>query len=139
MLNNDWKKGARYGRYTLTGESEFKKPQRKRLVEVVCDCGKVNWVRWDSIKSGRTTSCGCYTIDRLKNNQPAKIHGLSDHPLYTVYKRVIDRCYNPKHKSYPNYGGRGVVMCEEWLNDFMCFYNWAIEYWVEGLELDPLL
>lgn len=36
-----------------------------------------------------------------------------------------DRCYNPNNKSYSFYGGRGIAICEEWLNDFVAFFNWA--------------
>ena len=37
-----------------------------------------------------------------------------------------DRCYNPKNSEYFRYGVRGITMCDEWRNDFMCFYNWAM-------------
>jgi len=47
------------------------------------------------------------------------------------------RCYNQKYKKYKNYGGKGVSVCDEWRNDFMAFYNWAINNgWEKGLHID---
>lgn len=46
--------------------------------------------------------------------------------LYKVYKSMIHRCYYPKEKSYKNYGGKGVRVCDEWLNDFYSFESWAM-------------
>ena len=54
-------------------------------------------------------------------------HSKCNTKLYFVYHKIKDRCYNPNERGYKNYGGRGIVMCQEWLNDFMSFYNWAIE------------
>ncbi len=46
--------------------------------------------------------------------------------LYTVWKNMKDRCNREKNKSYKNYGGRGIKVCEEWENDYVVFRNWAI-------------
>ena len=59
--------------------------------------------------------------------------------LYFVYHKIKDRCYNPNEKGYKNYGGRGIAMCQEWQDDFMNFYNWAIENgYKEGLSIDRI-
>jgi len=42
---------------------------------------------------------------------------------FIIWMGIKRRCYNPNEKSYPNYGGRGIEMCEEWKNDFLCFLN----------------
>ncbi len=47
-------------------------------------------------------------------------------PLYSRYHKIKERCYNPNSKSYKRYGGRGIKMCDEWLNDFKSFESWAI-------------
>lgn len=52
-------------------------------------------------------------------------HGLTDHRLYTIWSGMKSRCLNPKQLSYKNYGGKGIKICEEWL-DFQKFYDWAI-------------
>lgn len=56
-----------------------------------------------------------------------KQHGKSNTRLYGVWSGMKDRCYNKNCKSYPHYGGRGIVVCDEWKDDFMSFYNWAME------------
>lgn len=49
------------------------------------------------------------------------------------------RCTNPLSTSYPNYGGRGITVCEEWLYDFQSFYNWAIDNgYQEDLSIDRI-
>lgn len=68
-----------------------------------------------------------------------KRHGLSRHPLYSSYYTIIKRCYNPKHDGYKNYGERGIKVCEEWLNSYEEFYNWAINNgWKQSLSLDRI-
>lgn len=71
-------------------------------------------------------------------NINAKSHGLSNHLLYGIWSAMKDRCFNKKHKYYDNYGGRGIIMCEQWVNDFKSFYDWAIDKWREGLEIDRI-
>jgi len=56
----------------------------------------------------------------------AEFHGLRKHRLYNIWSKAKDRCFNPKCKSYNQYGGRGIYMCEEWRNSFLNFYKWAI-------------
>lgn len=129
--------GKTFSKLKLTGNNYFDKEKRRRFVEVYCECGVIKWVRFDSLKSGRTTSCGCIVIERLRfSKKPAVTHGLSSHPLYTVFRRMIERCYDKRHKSYMNYGGKGVIVCEEWKNDFLIFFDWAKDKWEDKLQLD---
>ena len=53
-------------------------------------------------------------------------HNLSKTRLYRIFQYMKQRCYNAKKKEYKNYGGRGIIICSEWLSDFVIFYNWAI-------------
>lgn len=49
------------------------------------------------------------------------------------------RCYDSKRESYVDYGGRGIIICDEWLNDFVAFKDWALANgWEEGLEIDRI-
>jgi hypothetical protein len=50
-------------------------------------------------------------------------HGMHRHPVYKVWEAMIQRCTNPRNKSYPNYGGRGITVCEAWRSDFAAFYR----------------
>jgi len=64
-------------------------------------------------------------------------HGLNKHPLYRIWAKVKTRCYDPKAKEYPNYGGRGVVMCDDWKDNPKSFIEWCINNgWQKGLDID---
>lgn len=66
-------------------------------------------------------------------------HGLSKHPLHRVWRGLKERCYNINHEAYNNYGGRGIRVSEEWLNDFKVFYDWCIDNGYEkGLQVDRI-
>ena len=79
-------------------------------------CGTEFRTQINSVKNGNTKSCGCYT----------KKHGMSNTRLYNILKTIKDRVLNPKNKAYSYYGRRGITICDEWKNDFMSFYNWAM-------------
>lgn len=99
-----------------------------------CECGNVTEANIQNVKRGHTSSCGCYANELLKNR--AK-HRLLSHPLYKIWQGIKNRCYNPNNKDWKNYGERGVRMCAEWLNDFVAFYNWALNNgWQKGLYID---
>lgn len=59
--------------------------------------------------------------------------------LHRIWQDMKTRCYNPKHESYKNYGGRGITVCEEWRKDFTAFYLWAIEHgYDKSLSIDRI-
>ena len=93
-------------------------------------CGKHWEVVMARVKCGNTKSCGC-----LKGEG----HGLSGHKLYGTWKQMVQRCTNPKHKYYGDYGGRGIIICEEWL-DIKKFIAWAESTHpnIEGYTLDRI-
>lgn len=70
-----------------------------------------------SIVSGQSKSCGCYKLE------VATKHGKSKTPEFTVWQMMIQRCTNNKHKSYPRYGGRGITVCQRWLDSFENFLS----------------
>lgn len=50
-----------------------------------------------------------------------------------------NRCSNPRNKSYADYGGRGIVVCDEWMNDFEKFRDWSNEHgYSNGLSIDRM-
>lgn len=124
----------RYGRLQVV--SVFKKPRKepgmyRYYANCLCDCGKEAIVCTDGLKSGDTRSCGCLALEvRTK-------HKLSKHKLYKVRVAIVGRCYNVKNPSYHNYGGRGIKLCHEWLNDPESFVKWCIDNGhKEGLSID---
>lgn len=68
-----------------------------------------------------------------------KKHGLHKHILYRTWSDAKTRCINPKHKSWEYYGGRGISFYQDWSNNFLLFYNWAmLAGWQRGLQLDRI-
>lgn len=66
-------------------------------------------------------------------------HGLANTKLYKSWQRMKVRCYNKNYSHYKDYGGRGIVVFDEWLHDVVSFYNWAIDNgYQEGLTLDRI-
>lgn len=103
----------------------------KQIWEFECDCGNKKKIILSDVKSGKTKSCGCVQFIRKKK------HGLTRHKLYFIWNSIKYRCYNKKAKYYYNYGGRGILMCEEWKTDFKTFYDWSLNNgWKPGLEID---
>lgn len=103
-----------------------------------CICGNTKKVILNDLKSGRTLSCGC--LQKEQARKAKKKYDFSDirqKRLYGVWKDIKQRCFNTKNKNFTYYGGRGITMCEEWKNDFFCFYKWAINNGYEkGLSID---
>jgi len=66
-------------------------------------------------------------------------HGMSNSRLYGIWESMKTRCANPKHKSYADYGGRGIQVCKEWSNSFVAFMEWATQNGYEdGLTIDRI-
>jgi hypothetical protein len=102
-------------------------------------CGTEFRAITQNILRGKTKSCGCYQKRRMSDTH--KTHGLRSTRLYTVWIDIKKRTLNPKHKQYSDYGGRGITICEEWKNDFVPFYNWAMLNGYEenkGLSIDRI-
>lgn len=90
-----------------------------------CDCGSaIKAVRGTHLRDGSIISCGCVGMKRATD---AKIkHGDRHSRLYGVWQNMKNRCYNVKVRSFIDYGGRGIIVCDEWLHDFATFRDWAL-------------
>lgn len=132
--------GQRFGRLIiLSVEPNKRGAGSKTIATVQCDCGKTKQVYFSNIRKGVTKSCGCLNseISSKRCKTLNTDHGLSRHPLYIVWSAMHNRCYNKKDISYCNYGAKGVTICKEWREDFIIFYNWAINNgWKAGLQID---
>lgn len=84
---------------------------RRTTWKCECACGTIAIVQTRYLLGGNTASCGCFR----------KKHGQSDSAEYRVWRHMIGRCHNPSDHSYGNYGGRGIIVCEEWRNSFRIF------------------
>jgi len=116
-------KGQRFGRLVALEHVGFAS-NRVALWRCKCDCGNEVVVRQCNLHSGNAESCGCFGIDRIKEANTT--HGQSHTRIFNIWSKIKERCYNPKRPAYKNYGGKGVVMCDEWRYDFQMFYNWAM-------------
>src|SRR5690606_10465631 len=66
-------------------------------------------------------------------------HGLRDHKLYGVWRSMKQRCTQKSHYAYKDYGGRGIKICDEWIDDFKAFYDWSMSNgYEEGLTIDRI-
>lgn len=82
---------------------------------------------------------GNFVTDRRSYKNPRYIDGRKDTRLYRIYNNMKSRCYNEKASSYSRYGGRGITICKEWLNDFAIFYNWSVNNgYLENLTIDRI-
>lgn len=88
-----------------------------------CDCGNEIIVRAQSLKDGQTKSCGCLNkelaIKRFTKHGHAQTE--KQHPLYKAWVNMKTRCINPNSTGYEDYGGRGIRICQRWMDSFENF------------------
>lgn len=102
-----------------------------------CECGKEFIARSNDVRKGRIKSCGC--VNRREIREKTKKHGFHKHPIYQAWSHIKQRCHNPKNKEYKNYGGRGIVMCNDWFDNPEEFINWSLKNgWRKGLTIDRI-
>lgn len=128
--------GTRFGRLTVI--NDLGRQGRNHYTYCKCDCGKEVRVPLYNLNSGKTSSCGC--LAKENTIKRSLTHGLAHkHPLYGVWKQMKERCCNPNHHAYKDYGGRGISVCKEWMSDFKAYFEWAISHgWKEGLTIDRI-
>lgn len=87
-----------------------------------CKCGRETSVYKGSIISGATTSCGFHHAEKISRIKTTHGHtkGRGWTPEYAIWCTMLSRCSNPKTPHYADYGGRGIIVCEEW-KEFSCF------------------
>jgi len=131
--------GNKYGRLTVI-EYLGKNKQYDSIWRCICDCGTEITVRAGVLLNGHTQSCGCLQISRTRESHIT--HGLSRDEngkrtkLYHVWDGLKQRCYNPKSPFYSYYGGKGIVLCDEWLN-YKAFHAWAMSHgYKDGLSIE---
>ena len=107
--------GKKFGRLTAIERVENSRNGASRW-RCMCDCGKESIVRGSFLSSGHTTSCGCFYEEKII------LHRKTETPEWKAWNNMIQRCQNPKNKSYPHYGGRGITVCARWLDSFVNFY-----------------
>lgn len=129
--------GRRFGKLTvIKRESDYVSPKGYVAVNWLCkcDCGNLTIIRGCNFKSGASQSCGCE-----KTVHPNRLcHGYKGTRIYEIWKGMRSRCNNPNNKSYQWYGGRGIMVCNDW-NEFLKFKEWALNNgYDESLTIDRI-
>lgn len=116
--------GKKFGRLTVIKKIG---PDKNRAIQWLCNCscGKKHITITSYLIHGKVKSCGC--LQREELTKRVTKHHLRSSRLYGVWANIKQRCYNPKNTHYSAYGKKGIKMCDEWRDNFICFYNWAIE------------
>lgn len=109
--------GQKYGRLKVIERMPNK--GNSRMYKCLCDCGNTAVVSAGHLRSGHTTSCGCF-----RNKQRGKssiTHNMSKSRTYHIWLDMKARCYIPSATGFRHYGGEGIKVCDRWIHDFMAF------------------
>ena len=113
--------GQKFGKLILIEKIVIK---YRTYYKCKCDCGNELVVSHSNLQSGNTKSCGCLRKEIvLANRFKHGCSGYSETKEYRAWKDMKTRCYNPNYIRYNCYGGRGIKVCEIWLNDFQAFLD----------------
>jgi len=100
--------GRRFGKWVVL-EKVFIEEKKRWRYRCSCDCGSEYILPMASLKLGISTRC-------LECGDHATIHNQSGHPLYDIWASMKARCLNPNYKNFKDYGGRGISICDRWLD-----------------------
>lgn len=113
--------GKTFGRLKVKRVLPCRRGKKNSITwECTCSCGNIKDITSASLKAG-TKSCGCLQKEKAKLLNTT--HGKRDAPEYYIYNSMKERCYNTKVRNYHHYGGRGIKVCERWLESFENFYE----------------
>lgn len=127
--------GMRFGKWTVLERSTNKGVQT--MWHCKCDCGTERDVNAYTLVHSGSNCCGC--IHKEKPNR--KTHGMSKTFISREWRGIKSRCYNTNSKSYKDYGGRGIKMCDKWKDDLQSFYDDVSKlahYGEKGYTLDRI-
>lgn len=125
------KMGQRFGKLVPIG-IEARSKNREIIWRCLCDCGNLRTVIGSRLVSGRVQSCGCLQKERTREVNIT--HGKYKSRIYSIWRNMLSRRTNSNHDSYPDYGGRGIMVCERWLKFEIFFADMGDP--PEGLTLD---
>lgn len=122
--------GRTFGRWLVLGQAEDyidRNGKRHAMWRCICSCKDATEkdVNQRNLKNGTSQSCGC--LHREMMSEIFSTHKMTDSRLYYIWKGMNARCYVKSHNRYEHYGAKGIVVCDEWKNDFQAFYDWAMQ------------
>lgn len=115
--------GKRFGKWTVVDRAASR--GNHSYWNCICECGTHTEVESGSLRYGKSTQCK--SCCQLENDHPI-IHGKSKTKEYQVWKDMRGRCLDPNNKDYKNYGGRGIKIYREWINDFEAYDTWCMKH-----------
>ena len=115
--------GKTFGRWFVICRNGNTKNKSKQYL-CRCECGIEKNVVGVHLLNGKSTSCGCFSAEQVRERMTK--HGKTNTRLIYIWQGIKQRCFLETDKHYQWYGARGITICDEWKNDFMSFYNWAI-------------
>lgn len=110
--------GDKFNRLTVIELIPHVKGKAKEYI-LKCDCGNIVICKKNHIYSGNTQSCGCLGKERRKESCTS--HGLTYSREYLTWQNMKKRTGDENNEAYKNYGGRGITICDRWLNSFENF------------------
>ncbi len=112
--------GERIGSLTFIGVAEKRDTNNRIFGNFKCDCGALIVFPAGRVLDGKTkTHCGCQTVWGAP-----KLHGMRHAPEYIVWIGMKQRCLNKNNKDFPRWGGKGISVCQEWIESFEAFYKY---------------
>lgn len=135
-MSNEVTIGKKYGR--LTVKDVIKRPKQRTMWLCTCDCGTTKEYYPANVRRGTSLSCGC--MQRQQLSERKKTHGgyASKEPLYSVWCGIRKRCLSESCEKFKDYGGRGVLLCEQW-HDYSAFREWSMSSgYKTGLSIDRI-
>lgn len=129
--------GQRFGRLTVIEKAPAKQGCTNAVWLCRCDCGNEVAVLGTVLRRGESQSCGCFRSEYFRDKMTK--HGKSNTRLAHIWYEMKSRCFCPTQPAFENYGGRGITVCDEWVNSFESFYEWATQNgYREDLTIDRI-
>lgn len=113
--------GEIFGRLTVVSHNRFDNIKDATMWNCVCECGNNTVCSSKHLRTGKISSCGCLKKEQMSNR--FSTHKLSETVEYNCWLGIKGRCFNPKNRAYSDYGGRGIIVCDEWNNSFDVFFR----------------
>lgn len=129
--------GETVGGWTISGP-EFRISGNYFAI-AVCHCGTIAAIRVMDAVAGRSRDCGCTRLkENTKHGEGCARNGEQTR-LFDCWRGMRQRCRNPNTKVYKWYGGRGITICQEWLDSYVTFRDWALAHgYADNLTLDRI-
>lgn len=121
--------GQKFNRVTVIAEAGVDSSRRKKYL-CQCDCGNTLTLLGTTLRKGGGQGCEHCIKAANATKHGANAGGKRDR-LYNIWLAMKDRCNNPNNTKYQHYGGRGIIVCKEWQDNYEPFRDWALTHGYE--------